>query len=319
MVSVDLVDKRLLIELSANCRLSYQALADRVEVSAKAVKKRVTRLIESGILERFQVALAEERFGFARLFYWLSTNGKEDKDAFIQYLGATQPISSVARLVDGRYLGAALASRAEEVLKLDRVFRKSEYITTIELRHITVLRPSRLASSQLSSKPLISGGSLTFTKFQKQVLGCLVENPRMSITDIAQQTKLTPRRVRRILNELEEGGNIEFSIVWCLGAGENFDCAIRTKYNPNKGTPVELVDWFQERYPLEYWWSFFYVDEPIAFHKIVVDDLRVVEVLIDLVKDHQMVESADTLIYHTLHNFPQVNEIQLLRLLEMAD
>jgi hypothetical protein len=216
-------------------------------------------------------------------------------------------------------LGAALASRAEAVLKIDRAFRKSEYVTKIELRHITVLAPSEPTLPQLFNRPSISDGSLVFTKNQKQVLHCLVENARMSLTKIAQRTKLTPRRVRKILNELVTGGNIDFSSVWCLGAGENFDCAIRTKFNPSKGTPVELVDWFQERYPLEYWWSFTYVDEPIAFHKIVVDDLRVVEELADLVRDHQMVESVDQLIYHTLQNFPRPNEIQLLKKLEITD
>lgn len=314
-----MVDKQLLFLLSGTCRLSYQALAQNVGLTVSGVKNRVTKLVESGIIDRFYVNLNFPRYGFVRLFYSISTDDGEDKEKFIQDLAATQSIFNIARLVDGGYLGGALVSTAKEVLKLDRDLRRMENITQVELRQIAMLRPSHPKLTILTDDPAIQSGALTFSKLQKQVLRCLIDDVRMPVTKIAQQTKLTPRRVRRILTELETGGNVKFTISLCPGAGEDFDCGIQTEFDPSKGKLVDLVDWFQEMFPLEHFWSFSFEDEPVCIHKIVVSDLRIVEGISDNVRTLPMVDSVHTFIYHTTRNFPTPSEVRLKQMLDLPD
>ena len=319
MFWLDLIGKQLIFQLAGNCRSSYQSLARNVGLTVSGVKNRVNKLVESGVINRFFVDLNFTRYEYVRLFYSISTDRGEDKEAFIQGLADTQSIYNIGRLVDGGYIGGALASKAEEVLKLDRALRRMENITQVELRQIAFLRPSQPKSTILIDDPAIQSGALTFSKLQKQVLRCLIDDVRMPITKIAQQTKLTPRRVRRILTELETGGNVMFTISMCPGAGEDFDCGIRTKFDPSKGESVDLVDWFQEEYPLEHWWSFTFVDEPVCIHKIVVSDLRIVEGISDNVRTLPMVDSVNTFIYHTTRNFPSSSEIRLKQILDIPD
>ena len=319
MFRLDLVDKLLLLRLSEQCRLSYQALAQHVGLTVSGVKNRVNKLVESGIINRFLVNLNVPRYGYVNLFYAVSTDGGEDKERFIQGLAATRSIFNIGRLVDGSYAGGALVSTAEEVLKLDRELRRMENVTQVELRQIAFVNPSHPKTTILTDKRAIQSRALTFSKFQKQVLRCLIDDVRMPITKIAQQAKLTPRRVRRILNELETGGNVEFTISLCPGAGEDFDCGIRTQFDPSKGKAVGLVDWFQEKYPLEHWWSFIFEDEPVCIHKIVVSDLRIVEGISDEARTLPLVDSVHTFIYHTTRNFPTLSEVRLKQMLEIPD
>jgi DNA-binding Lrp family transcriptional regulator len=312
---LDMTDKRLIMELDANCRQSYQVLGRKLGLTVNAIKSRVMKLLESGVIAQFTVCLRGIRYGVIPLFVLLETDGAEDKEAFIQQLGETQLLPEVTTLVDGRYICLAHVSRPEEVLKLDRVLRGIDCINEVVIRQFTFVLPSK---PQIPIRPPVQGGKLTFTNFQKQVLRCLVDNARMSITEITQRTKLTPKRVRAVLKELEAGGNVLFTTRDVLGAGEDFDCHIKIDFDYDKGTPIEVVDWFNERYPLEYWWSFMYVEEPVLYNKLVVSDLRTIEQISDTVKQLPLVKSVQTLIYHTKRLFPLSTERRLHQMLDIS-
>ena len=314
---MDAIDKQLIGLLGLNGRLSYQALARRVGLTIKGVKRRVNKLFEVGILGRSFVALTQSRYGIITLSFLLSTDGTEDKEAFIQQLGDTQLIHTIAVLVDGRYMGGARVSRPEEVLKLESMLRGNACVTQVELRQSKSVYPSKHEFPVVQR--MIQDGPLTFTKLQKQVLRCLVEDVRIPAIEIARRTKLTPKRVRKVINELETGGNVFFSHVTTPGAGEDFDCYIKTAFDPSKGKPVELVDWFREHYPIEHWWTLIHVDEPVLRHKLLVNNLQVVEEITDSLKHNPMVEEVETLIYHTVRTFPWLNEILLKQMLDESD
>jgi Lrp/AsnC family leucine-responsive transcriptional regulator len=314
---MDAIDKELVNLLGINGRLSYQSLARRVGLTIKGVKKRVEKLFEVGILGRPFVALIGSRYGIITLSFLMSTDGSEDKETFIQQLGDTGLIHSVAVLVDGRYMGGARVSRPEEVLQLERIFQRNPCVTQVEIHHSRWVHPStqKFHIDQIRTKD----APLTFSKLQKKVLRCLVEDVRMPATEIAQRTNLTPKRVRKVINELATGGNVFFSFVTTPGAGEDFDCYIKTTFDPQKGNPVELVDWFRDQYPVEHWWTLIHVDESILRHKLLVNDLRIIEEITDLLKHIPMVESVETLIYHTVRTFPWLNEILLKQMLDEPD
>jgi DNA-binding Lrp family transcriptional regulator len=308
------IDKQLLSELMRNCRQSYQALAKKIGLTVSAIKKRYNKLVDAGVLCEFAVALEIRRFGIVPLCVFLTTDGAEDKEEFIQQLGATNLIGEVALLVDGRYINFGMAAHPEDVLRLDRLLRGMEHITHVEIDQITF--PWQPTYPKL---PKAQAESLTFTKFQKQVLRCLVEDPRMRIRDIARRTNFSPKRVRRVLRELEAGGKVLFSCRAILTAGEDFDCHIKITFDQKKTNPSEIIDWFRQKYPHEYWWSFMLMDKGVIFNKMVVGDLGMLEELSALVKQAPFTESVDTLIYYSKRLFPLLNEIRLKEMLDEPD
>ena len=52
---LDLLDKGILNDLGNNCRFSYKTLADKYRVSSTAIKKRVEKLISSGVIAKFTI------------------------------------------------------------------------------------------------------------------------------------------------------------------------------------------------------------------------------------------------------------------------
>ncbi|MFX1475416.1 MAG: Lrp/AsnC family transcriptional regulator [Promethearchaeota archaeon] len=50
---MDQLDKVILMELRQNCRVSYRAIARKLGVTFKTVRKRVDNLIETGVIRRF--------------------------------------------------------------------------------------------------------------------------------------------------------------------------------------------------------------------------------------------------------------------------
>lgn len=311
---LDALDKQLLMELTANCRLSYQTLARKLGLTVNAIKKRFNKLVESGVIVEFKVVLDYVLYGMVPLSIMLSTDGAEDKEAFIQRLGDTGLIPEVAMLVDGRYINLGMAESPEDVLRLDRFLRGMEHTTQVEIDQITFpwqpFDPTYLVPE---------GVSLTFTKLQKQVLRCLVEDPRMRIREIAQRTKLTSKRVRKVLKEFETSKNVVFNTRIIPSAGEDFDCHIKITFDQNTTNPSEIIDWFRQRYPHEYWWSFMLLDKGVIFNKMVVGDLGMLEELSVLVKQAPFAKSVDTLIYYSKRLFPLLNEIRLKEMLDEAD
>ena len=65
MFPLDLLDKQIILALNVNCRTSYQALAHELGLSVNAVKKRINKLIETGVILEFNPE-AERVYGRSR-------------------------------------------------------------------------------------------------------------------------------------------------------------------------------------------------------------------------------------------------------------
>lgn len=61
---VDAVDKRLLDLLKDNSRLSFADLGRKINLSPSAVRERVQRLEDSGIIKKYNVQIDYKKFGY---------------------------------------------------------------------------------------------------------------------------------------------------------------------------------------------------------------------------------------------------------------
>ena len=98
---MDSIDKSILLALDTNCRLSYQSLAETLGITATAIRKRFDRLIETGVIEEFNVLLKPAMLGSEDLVGLVYTDGSEKEDEFIELMGANPNVVQVGPIVTG--------------------------------------------------------------------------------------------------------------------------------------------------------------------------------------------------------------------------
>ncbi len=94
-VSLDELDRTLLCLLQENARLSNAELARRVDLSATGLQKRLRRLEELGVVERYVALLNREALGFDMLCYVQVTLQRHEPDAVDNFRREVQTMPEV--------------------------------------------------------------------------------------------------------------------------------------------------------------------------------------------------------------------------------
>src|SRR3989338_1401825 len=83
---IDKIDKRVLYELDKNCRISDNQLAKMVRRSREAVRHRIKKLQQEGIIIGFRTAINPSKFG-AMMFklYFQLTSVPTERRKFHEY------------------------------------------------------------------------------------------------------------------------------------------------------------------------------------------------------------------------------------------
>jgi DNA-binding Lrp family transcriptional regulator len=85
VLTMEILDKKLLTELTKNCRTSYNDLGNKLGYIANAVKKRVEKLIENCTLYSFTIRPTLKTMNADIVIALLETNGKESLETWICY------------------------------------------------------------------------------------------------------------------------------------------------------------------------------------------------------------------------------------------
>ncbi len=264
---MDSLDYALICELSGNCRMSYQALARKLSVSPNTVKNRINKLRQQKVIRRFEVILSKEMLGVEDVAGYISTDGSEKVIEFMEQI-ATQPIViEIYRTSDRRYEFWALVAGASETLGFQRFLKGLDHVLEVEIRPIVFYFPHQPPNYFMSDR----GQKVTFTRNQLRVLRCLFEDCRMPVSQIAQRTRLTPRRVRKILRDLEEGGGVHFAMAYDVFALGDMEYRLKIHYDASKKTGQEIIDWIYKKYPHEFWWASVTTNEPIIDVGLLID------------------------------------------------
>ena len=101
MSAVDQIDKGIFYELDANCRISYEALSRQFNLSANAIKKRVTKLQKCGILKRFGIWLSLGMIDAEMFVAFVTTDGSNDDEVLITTIGTNPMVHRAAFLSSG--------------------------------------------------------------------------------------------------------------------------------------------------------------------------------------------------------------------------
>ncbi|MFX1606062.1 MAG: winged helix-turn-helix transcriptional regulator [Promethearchaeota archaeon] len=301
MIFLDDIDKRIILELDADCRITYQKMAEKLNLTATAIKKRVTKLLEQGVIDRFITTLNYDMIDSDLVLAIVQTDGSEFQEEFIDELGndpKVVQVSSIACGKGGLYCVFAVTSGITALSDFGAFIRTLEPVIDSEIHVLLYPR----------------GKKIKLTKLQLRVLKQLVDNPRMSIVEIAEQASMTARRVRRIIDELQESEGIRFAVLWNLGIGGLTEVLLRIEWDEKNASYEDVIDWLRKEYPLEFWSPFISAAFPVVFARFVVEDLETIESIARVVKRSPFVKSLSTLIFYSnnLFDWPGVTELRRL-------
>ena len=297
-IALDLVDKTILIEISKNCRVSYESLSKKTGLSANAVKNRVTALLESGAISRFAISLSAAMNNAEYFVALVITDGTEDIDAFLKYMGENEMVGHISLLASavggayflwGQYIGSSMLSGLRKFL-----------------RH-----PKEVEDVELHTILWKMGKKVELANLHLRILAVLKKNPRALINEIAQETGLATKTVRRGIRELSEGDGVMFTARPDTAAGGFVNFYVRFEWNEDETTLEKVVNWLEENYSLELWDPTISATDPIIFAEFVVDDLHQAEEIARNIRCQSFVKSTTTLVSYSNQKFKYYAETML--------
>jgi DNA-binding Lrp family transcriptional regulator len=212
---LDKINQRILYELDQNCRISDAQLAKKVKRSRESVRNRIKKLVDDGIIEGFLAATNPSKVGytFFKLYFQLA-NIPEERKRFYEYFKKLSGLYWFGGN-DGvwDFHTTMYAKNLEEINKIkNKIFHDFKHL--IIKRDVGVLLnvrqfPKRWFIGKVKERtaPSIFAGEIEWNKMDeldKNILGNLAHNGRISLVELSKKVNSTVDVVRNRMKKLEE-------------------------------------------------------------------------------------------------------------------
>lgn len=298
MRALDSIDIGILRALGKNCRASYQEMSRDLGMTANAVKKRVSKLVDDGTIHSFVVYLSFAMIDAAAYIAILTPKAANKEEEILNDIVKNPHVFSTGLLSDGtcivfaEYEGPYGKSDFEEFLK-----------SFNDVVHFEIHKERSPKGNKVEFKPL-----------ELRVLRYLVEEPRAPATTIAEKTGLTPKRVRKIIEKLLDGGGVNFVTRLNLNAGSGVIYYAQIRWDESLGSHHDIENWLEKEFPDQYFDSHISATAPMMLSLFVIDHLREAANMSRAVSQCSIIESVKTIFpYPTKKNV----RLQRLRLEEL--
>jgi DNA-binding Lrp family transcriptional regulator len=262
-------------------------------MTANAIKKRVNKLVENGTIHSFVVYLSFAMIDAEAYLAILTPERPNQEENILSDIVNNQHVFSTGSLSDGTCIVFAEYEGENGKSDFEVFLAGLEGVQSIELH---TLRTPR-------------GKKVEFKPLQLRVLRSLVEDPRAPATEIAEKTGLTPRRVRKIIQQLLESGGVNFVTRLNLNAGPGVIYYAQIKWNDSLGQHYDVEYWLQKEFPEQYFDSHISASSPMMLSLFVIDHLRDAEEMSQQISKGKLIESVKT-----IFPFPTKKNIRLQRL-----
>ena len=296
---LDSVDIGILRALEKDCRVSYQELGRELGMTANAVKKRMNRLVESGTIHYYAVYLDYAMADVVSYIALIQTQGKHREREILAEIVEDSHVYSVGMLSDGGCIIFAQYDRSEAPGVFEEFLRSIGGVRDIEVHR------------ELSSE----GSVVEFSPLQVRVLRCLLEDARMPTTEIAARTGLTPRRVRRLLSQLKEGGGLRFVARVNLNVDPGVTYYAQIRWDEKKTDQNTVMRWLEKEFPGKYYDSHVSASAPMMLSVFVIEHLRDAETLSRQICLNPVIASVQTLFPFPAKKKPRLQRTRLEELL----
>jgi len=225
---MDKTDVILSMLLLANSRTPYRGLADKLNLSANAVHKRIQSLIETGVIRKFTAKISLPALQAIVVILY----GKSEAESVVNLHEKLRTHGSIwwVTLGGGNFMiiGAYLKNMQEIESLVDYV-RKEALIPN----PIVGIYSSTVGGYSSPSSNLRVSLEKTLHSLDRQIICALSNDSRKPIAEIAEEVGVTAKTVRRRLSAMTSNGLVEFSIQWYPDASNDIFTTMQLRLKPN--------------------------------------------------------------------------------------
>jgi len=214
-VKLDLKNKKILFELDKNSRLSFSKIGKKVGLSQEVVFHRVSRLLQTGIIKRFQTVVAISRIGYvsSKIYILLQNITKEKYQEIYNYLLNQKKVFWFG-ICQGRW-DLMIAYWGRDSFEfgelLDELLNKfSHYILEREVtfgKNMIQYNRRWFYHDKLEPVETEFGSKLKHYELDKidtEILKYLANNARLSVVELARLIKTSTNVIHYRLKQLEK-------------------------------------------------------------------------------------------------------------------
>lgn len=299
---MDEIDKGILFGMLQNCRTPYRTLAQQFKMTANAVKKRVQKLVDTGVIVQFTAELSPAMVDGENFLAVISTDAGENEEDFLHLIGSHNLVREIGVLSGSAYLAMGTYVGSESLRDLGSFLRSVENVSNVELHNLV--------------KDALHGKKTDLTKLQLRVLRCLVGDPRMPTKKISELTGLTVRRTRTTIRNLLECGAVSLGIRWNLSAGDGFVFLLRIQWDEKTGSLEDVLLFIGKNFPVAFYGPLVSATEPVVFAVFVVEQFKDADQISKKISGAPFVASCQALFGRPSLSFPDIRSSRLEELLQ---
>lgn len=215
-IKLDKADRIILTELDKNCRIPLTRLAKLARKSRQSVEYRIKRLVEQGIITSFNAAINPHKMGYKIYKIYLQLrNVPEEKEKLFKYLrtssivywmGECDGVWDLIFAVFAKSDYEFYALKNELISEFGNILVKSDWGVLIDVKQY----PKMYFTNEIAS-PTMFGGEIVpnqMDALDHAILGTLVNNARIPLTELAAKIGSTPTRVEAHIKRMEKCGII---------------------------------------------------------------------------------------------------------------
>lgn len=213
---LDKADRIILAELDRNCRIPSSRLAKLAHKSRQSVEYRIGRLVERGIITSFNTSINPHRMGYKLYKIYLQLrNIQEEKQRLFEYLRGSGIVYWMGEC-DGAWdliFGVFAESdyefyvlKNELISEFGKIIVKNFYDLLVDVKQY----PKMYFTGELH-EPVMFGGEVVENRLDgldHGILGEVVNNARISLTELASRAGSNPATVAARMRRMEQAGVI---------------------------------------------------------------------------------------------------------------
>jgi len=190
---MDNLDMKILNRLLNNCRESSRQIGIELGISGGAVKKRIQKMEEKKVIEKFFIKVEPPVLGNGVLYFVVSG---ENIDEILEQISLVGEPYFVAPCIGG--------------ITVCSIVIKDNPEDKIELAN-KLMKDVRVLSIFEAESP---GYDSDFTKTDFEILEELIKDPRQKIEKIASNTSMSAKTITRCIEKLQKNDGIQFTLVY---------------------------------------------------------------------------------------------------------
>ena len=271
-------------------------------VTANAIKKRVNRLIQSGVIEDFILVLSPAMTNASPFIALAYSNTSLDNESFINEVGNHRLVRRVGFDSYGACVIIGNYRYPEDLSEFNEFIRGFDIVRDCEIHPL----------------PTNRGGKTELSTLQLRVVKALRDDPRKAIAGIAEESGLTARRVRSILARLIDDEIIRLTIRMAPNAGDSIWVTFRIRWDPKDTSASQIRDTFQQEFPNSFHRANHSATESVMWADFLIDQIRESESIAHIIKVIPSARVENTILPFPGRYFPGLVESTLDEMLTKA-